>query len=1290
MSAAVSSPRHTDDALLSNSASSLPVPLHDTIPAVSATGMPESEDSQTNVEPPGDMDDASASSRTGTPPAQPSSRSSHPSRSPSPARRSQRQPDLRPVPQEDTQMEGTAEPEDRPAQSNAPMPPPPAHPNPEHDEDAPSEDDDEPGEDGEGSESEDEDDDDYEQKIFLKTYTQDTTVPSPEELDEMNRRRGDEVSALDDDRWIAQAFTPLDDPAHEIIPGVARLSWTLENFHGSKDAPNKSRSQSSAPVILTNHDGKQYQFCIKVFPRGNDGTEYMSVYIECCPVDTSTDAANDDAEVFDRVGASWWEVTAQFGCVMYNPVEPRVHKFQKSHHQFTSINADFGWPRFAGPWSRIHLREHLQYRPLLQDDKVAFTAFVRLVKDPTRALWYHNQYPHNPDWDSVLKTGYRGLTTATLSPIQTPLISALIVWYELAPFRELISAFERNNGLLRPLDSYQPLLDSLKACLQRKQSSRKQEPATHDASLDQVITALEWYGCYPLPSVFEAWKTLKRLIKLEIDLGLERSRGPMNKPQKISDLAEVFFDHVALIESHAAPLLPTFQESDGETTMAEPDSQPQHKSLKSTQLLADEAMDSPWDEDRQIISLELPRQAYDTQKRKWTKLVHNIKLEDTIVVGKYTYSLFAFICHTGELGSGRFHPVMRPRGPNTPWLRWSTRGSSRGSVLPQTHRQAVIAHEGSDSAETSAAVACVALYLRQDGLNELLVQGPERELHDVFNPRPEDTDQAKSVNTASDITVAVHMSTRFAQHTDKAGIVDTWKAEDDEVLLLSIRSEETLYDLHEKLRTNPRLREVQFLLWPLDMQHDIRQYCPPLVDAHLETPIALLRDEMNGTHFWLHVLEGKQAEVSKQQYEEIARRKAAESLASLKQSIPSPVAVVEQPPPPPPSGSQNSLEGDIVMGGTDDESTETQAPNGLPQPPAEVLALLTTPASQDTYAANLENMPAGTTRDEVLGNPRSPDGPLVQLEESIPLPPPTMTMTLQEPQKHLYVFVKHFYPLKQIATPEGPKEYKREPLVEASASHLVPLDAVIKEVVVRPNNDAIKGKGVRFYRERPGKLPIVIDGESTFAAAGLSHGSIIITEPILTDMHIKTYSSQGFPLSLAEMFSPANIPGQNNFGTGWSYCPVKFGRLHGQGSVVYANGDAYIGQFTSGKRHTISHGDPERDQGTMMYANGSNYQGQWKDDQPNGHGTMIYFPSGNKYTGPFKDGKQTGRGGITYWQDASVNEKICRICYVDERNTVLVRCGHMVACQTCATQLSECPVCRRQIDQVIRVWDTLQ
>ena len=110
----------------------------------------------------------------------------------------------------------------------------------------------------------------------------------------------------------------------------------------------------------------------------------------------------------------------------------------------------------------------------------------------------------------------------------------------------------------------------------------------------------------------------------------------------------------------------------------------------------------------------------------------------------------------------------------------------------------------------------------------------------------------------------------------------------------------------------------------------------------------------------------------------------------------------------------------------------------------------------------------------------------------------------------------------------------------------------------------------------------------------------------------------------------------------------------------------------------------------MFYANGSNYQGDWRGNEPNGTGTMIYHPSGNKYVGPFKDGKQTGTGGVTYWKDASVNEKTCRICYVDERNTVFVRCGHMVACQLCAQQVSDCPVCRRPIEQVIRVWDTLQ
>ncbi|XP_010942408.1 E3 ubiquitin-protein ligase SP1 isoform X2 [Elaeis guineensis] len=47
---------------------------------------------------------------------------------------------------------------------------------------------------------------------------------------------------------------------------------------------------------------------------------------------------------------------------------------------------------------------------------------------------------------------------------------------------------------------------------------------------------------------------------------------------------------------------------------------------------------------------------------------------------------------------------------------------------------------------------------------------------------------------------------------------------------------------------------------------------------------------------------------------------------------------------------------------------------------------------------------------------------------------------------------------------------------------------------------------------------------------------------------------------------------------------------------------------------------------------------------------------------------------------------ICVICLEQEYNAVFVPCGHMCCCTTCSSHLTNCPLCRRRIDQVVKTF----
>jgi len=48
---------------------------------------------------------------------------------------------------------------------------------------------------------------------------------------------------------------------------------------------------------------------------------------------------------------------------------------------------------------------------------------------------------------------------------------------------------------------------------------------------------------------------------------------------------------------------------------------------------------------------------------------------------------------------------------------------------------------------------------------------------------------------------------------------------------------------------------------------------------------------------------------------------------------------------------------------------------------------------------------------------------------------------------------------------------------------------------------------------------------------------------------------------------------------------------------------------------------------------------------------------------------------------------MCVICWDSEINTVLLECGHRAVCLDCSNSLAECPMCRKEITRVVRVFD---
>ena len=141
---------------------------------------------------------------------------------------------------------------------------------------------------------------------------------------------------------------------------------------------------------------------------------------------------------------------------------------------------------------------------------------------------------------------------------------------------------------------------------------------------------------------------------------------------------------------------------------------------------------------------------------------------------------------------------------------------------------------------------------------------------------------------------------------------------------------------------------------------------------------------------------------------------------------------------------------------------------------------------------------------------------------------------------------------------------------------------------------------------------------------------------------------------------------------------LRNGVSHGKGTVISLSGDAYTGDFVAGVKSGY---------GAMAYANGDTYAGEWKAGEPNGQGRMIYAKTGNVYTGGFKKRKRHGKGTMKF-EVADEELQLCKICYESEMDALFYDCGHVVACEECAKQVEQCPVCRKNVRAVVKIWRT--
>ncbi|EJD38187.1 cysteine proteinase [Auricularia subglabra TFB-10046 SS5] len=278
-------------------------------------------------------------------------------------------------------------------------------------------------------------------------------------------------SVYDEAAWQSKHLPTI---PYEVIDSTV-YRWSLREYSWERLEKRRQKLYSQ-PFKCGGHTWKLMLFLGGVV--ASDPNK-VSIYLVC----TSTGKDNHPC--------------AQMAFAMSNPNDPTVYLTYNSYHRFTPHDDDWGFTYFC---SSDRLRaESSSGRPIpvLEDDHVLISVFMRVVKDSTGGgvLWYN------------LGTGYCPRATTGLMNLHAPSLGvsclniALQLLYMIAPFRKAVYAIPTSKDDKRTAVPY---------ALQRMFFELQTSPNT--VGQTDLITAMGWSDAFLRRSRFDVMDYIRPIL----------------------------------------------------------------------------------------------------------------------------------------------------------------------------------------------------------------------------------------------------------------------------------------------------------------------------------------------------------------------------------------------------------------------------------------------------------------------------------------------------------------------------------------------------------------------------------------------------------------------------------------------------------------------------------------------------------------------------------------------------------------------------------------------------------
>lgn len=230
-----------------------------------------------------------------------------------------------------------------------------------------------------------------------------------DEIDELvaaaNTQKSNNIPALDFKTAASKLMKPIPDYP---VKDQTHYVWEIKDWASMTDEKYRS------PTFQCGG----YNWNILLFPRGNNGSNAMSLYMEPHPIDES----NPD-----------WYVCAQFALDIWNPLHPEAHLPSGSSHRFNKNETDWGFSSLTDE-KRLQvptIRHGSAEFPVLGNNQVNITGYVKVIDDSSTGVLWHSFI----DYDSKKHTKFVGLNNQGATCYLNSLLQS---YFTTAIFRKLV------------------------------------------------------------------------------------------------------------------------------------------------------------------------------------------------------------------------------------------------------------------------------------------------------------------------------------------------------------------------------------------------------------------------------------------------------------------------------------------------------------------------------------------------------------------------------------------------------------------------------------------------------------------------------------------------------------------------------------------------------------------------------------------------------------------------------------------------------------------------------------